>query len=181
MVISPFAPLSSLSSNELVVGIFVNEEDDERQSFEHSPTGIPKQSQRASNGAQKAFEIDSYVEFRVVKTNSKGKKQLRVLGIDKHNLYNKPIAEAQDGSRVKFTSNLISSFLNKDTVSRASRPISSISCCSVDAIRSSCFNIQFRDNMKLVIRQYEAESNDDATRIVDLIQYHMENSYRNAR
>jgi SAPK-interacting protein 1 (Sin1), middle CRIM domain/SAPK-interacting protein 1 (Sin1), Pleckstrin-homology len=95
-------------------------------------------------------ELRRYREFNVIKTNRRGKRQKRIMGIDSEKLYNK-----------------VNKLTGKDKVQRPFRLLSEIISVDVVSRSAASFRILFRDNNHEDERQYEAESRDQCLLIVD--------------
>ena len=102
----------------------------------------------------------AYSEYRVVKTNQRGKRQHRMFGIDRHKVYNKHVSSAGHRRRISFE------------VTRAYRWIRSIH--SITA-HSTTFTIQYHEKGgKLTQRQYETETRMECAEIVAKIRFLMQ-------
>lgn len=104
----------------------------------------------------------AYSEYIVIKTNSRGRKQKRVLGVDGTTIYNKA---------------------NKATVSRASRSIASVASCQMIPNKDMSFSICFTegDKRKLVVREYQTETYAECRQIVSKINFLVEQLKREER
>ena len=112
------------------------------------------------------FSVDSagaYSEYRVVKTNQRGKRQHRMFGIDRHKVYNKLVSKpAGHRRRISFE------------VTRAYRPISSIHSITADD-RPQHFTIVYEEKGgKLTSRQYETETRMECAEIVAKVRFLMQ-------
>ena len=112
------------------------------------------------------FTVESasaYSEYRVVKTNQRGKRQHRMFGIDRHKVYNKLVSKASGHRRrISFE------------VTRAYRPISSIHSITADD-RAQHFTIMFEEKGgKLTSRQYETETRMECAEIVAKVRFLMQ-------
>jgi len=114
-----------------------------------------------------------YAEYRVIKTNQRGKRQARIFGIDRHRIYNKtqpgggPLGDgggddldtslhggagggASHSGVLSFISRALSHSvvgdLTSSGVSRAVRDISTIASVHVVAQRPKCFCIAFKES-----------------------------------
>ena len=108
----------------------------------------------------------AYSEYRVVKTNQRGKRQQRMFGIDRHKVYNKHVASAGHRRRISFE------------VTRAYRWIRSIH--SITA-HSTSFTISYHEKGgKLTQRQYETETRMECAEIVAKIRFLMQLAQQDA-
>jgi len=95
-----------------------------------------------------------YQEFKVVKTNQRGKKQERIMGIDQEKIYNKnPLGS------------------NQDDVHRPYRLISEVASVEVLVDQPRCFRLTFKDKSGTEVRDYEADSRVVAQQIVSKIKF----------
>eukprot|EP00457_Paulinella_chromatophora_P004500 gb/GEZN01004512.1/.p1 GENE.gb/GEZN01004512.1/~~gb/GEZN01004512.1/.p1 ORF type:complete len:555 (+),score=113.60 gb/GEZN01004512.1/:97-1665(+) len=120
------------------------------------------------------FDIDSagaYCEYRVIKTNRKGKNQARVLGIDRENIHNKVSGAS---STKKF---LGLKKADVDKVSHPLRPVTSIVKCDLDHMphpgeEGMYFLLTFKeDNGKEKELLYKGETKIDVAEIIAKVQY----------
>jgi hypothetical protein len=107
------------------------------------------------------FSLESastYSEYRVIKTNERGKRQIRVLGIDAVKIYNKHVTK--NGHRRRLME-----------VMRAYRAIKSVSSVIIHPENALCFTIYFREKGKIISREYEAETKMECAEIVAKIRF----------
>jgi len=117
--------------------------------------------QTAPHPDQFILTLDSasaYSEYRVIKTNERGKKQNRMFGIDRHKVYNKHVANAAMKRRISFQ------------VTRAYRTIRSISSINTDSATKFSI-IYFEKGGKLSERQYETETKMECAEIVAKLRF----------
>jgi hypothetical protein len=140
-----------------------------------------------ANKSFRPIEVDSdakmtvefacaYSEYTVVKTNSRGRKQKRVLGIDESTIYNKPprgtVASAITAALPVFNT---PSFMRRASVEsgvqRASRPMASVASVDLIGNKEMCFNITFHDHItkKTTTREYMTETITECLEIVTKI------------
>jgi hypothetical protein len=119
--------------------------------------------------------------YNVIKTNGRGKRQSRRLGIDRNTIYN--LYEGKDVSTTN--TNLVSLFKKGPTV--AQRPIASVKDCMLleDRQPRIMFRILFnepslnrfkKDQLVIACRDYEAESEELAAEVVAKIKWIKTNS-----
>lgn len=127
------------------------------------------------------FSLDTasaYCEYRVIKTNQRGKRQPRIFGMDRHRIYNKTQSggdEADPGASGVF------SFIQRRIgtepgVSRATRDINTIASVHVVSLRPTCFCIAFkesaaRDSKVAQTREYELETKMECAEIVAKLRF----------
>jgi hypothetical protein len=107
------------------------------------------------------FSLESastYSEYRVIKTNERGKRQLRVLGIDAVKIYNKHVTKNGHRRRIM-------------EVMRAYRTIKCVSSVIIHPENALCFTIYFREKGKIISREYEAETKMECAEIVAKIRF----------
>lgn len=107
----------------------------------------------------------AYSEYAVIKTNARGRKQSRILGIDKDTIYNK------EERRTTVRTRRIS-FDTK--VSRASRPISSVVSCTMLPGKDQSFQITYHEAKKDITREYKTETKMECQQIVAKIKFLVE-------
>lgn len=78
----------------------------------------------------------SYAEYKVIKTNQRGRRQARVFAVDRYKLYNKTCAD-ESNSAFSFFKRRIST--SDQGVTRAFRYINTIASVHVVAMRPNCF------------------------------------------
>lgn len=134
------------------------------------------------------FTIESacaYSEYTVVKTNSRGRKQKRVLGIDENTIYNKPPRVVGTSTTSTLSSFQPPSFMRRSSieVQKATRPISSITACERIENKDMCFSVTFDDleKRKSVSREYKTETLTECREIVSKIQFLIEHHRRRNR
>jgi len=110
----------------------------------------------------------AYSEYKVVKTNQRGRKQTRVLGIDQHSIYNKSVPTVKNSKTSKIS---FHSMADKFSVQKKSRPMNTVVSCEVAGGRPQCFRILFTEGKKIVAREYETETKMECGEIVAKIQF----------
>jgi len=103
----------------------------------------------------------TYSEYKVVKTNERGRKQKRIMGIDKNTIYNK---KNQSGESIF-------------NVHKDQRLISTCSSCSVIKNKPRTFQIAYREKNQIISREYEAETKMECAEIVAKINFLMQLSH----
>ena len=157
-------PVSQLTTDDLRL---INKLDTPRRallppsvsSFSSSASGLPHPDHFI-------FTVDSasaYSEYRVVKTNQRGKRQHRMFGIDRHKVYNKLVSKPSGHRRrISFE------------VTRAYRPISSIHAITADD-KPQHFTIVFEEKGgKLTSRTYQTETMVECAEIVAKVRFLMQ-------
>jgi hypothetical protein len=105
------------------------------------------------------YEVAStYTEYRVIKTNERGKRQLRMLGIDGGMIYNKHVTKSGHRRRLL-------------QVMRAFRPIHSVQSVFIHHEKLTKFTICYREKNKIITRDYEAETTMECAEIVAKIRF----------
>jgi len=109
----------------------------------------------------------AYSEYKVIKTNQRGRKQTRVLGIDQSSIYNKSVPTVKaKASKISFHS-----VADKFSVQKKSRAMNTVVSCEVVGGRPQCFRILFHEGKKIVTREYETETKMECGEIVAKIQF----------
>ncbi len=115
------------------------------------------------------FTLDTagaYSEYKVIKTNERGKRQTRIFGIDRHKIYNKQLRT--DSSSAKSALKSAFSF----AVQTADRSITSITSITMgEGYRANHFTISYRDKGKVFSREYETETTMECAEIVAKIRF----------
>jgi len=118
----------------------------------------------------------AYSEYKVIKTNTRGKKQKRILGIDATNIYN---MHEKSTTKSKIIGRR-SSFEKAGAaggVAHPFRPISTVVQCEVMQEDPQSFKIVFRDpaTNSLKMLQYQTETKMECAEIVAKIEYLRQN------
>jgi hypothetical protein len=118
----------------------------------------------------------TYKEYEVIKTNSKGKRQKRILGINQHRLHNMTVAQAKELLKEKATGKSEKNVFKKKFQSifksvthHPEIPISSISCIEQDTKNFNCFYIDYVESGKKKKKLYETEKSSIAVEIISKI------------
>ena len=144
----------------------INKLDTPRRALLPSASSHTSSSSATPHPDQFLFTVDSasaYSEYRVVKTNQRGKRQHRMFGIDRHKVYNKLVSKPSGHRRrISFE------------VTRAYRPISSIHAITADD-KPQHFTIVYEEKGgKLTSRQYETETRMECAEIVAKVRFLMQ-------
>jgi len=110
----------------------------------------------------------AYSEYKVIKTNQRGRKQTRVLGIDQSSIYNKSVPTVKNSKTSKLS---FHSMADKFSVQKKSRPMNTVVSCEVVGGRPQCFRIYFHEGKKIVTREYETETKMECGEIVAKVQF----------
>ena len=107
----------------------------------------------------------AYTTYDVIKTNSNGRRQARVMGIDQDHIYNLMPNEEKTQTKGR-------GVLPSRTVKRALRNMDEVETVEVDAAGPpGAFRVVFREGTKLNIYQFEALDPRTAREIVAKIKY----------
>ena len=155
--------VSQLSTDDLRL---INKLDTPRRALLPSASSTSSSASAIPHPDQFIFTVDSasaYSEYRVVKTNQRGKRQHRMFGIDRHKVYNKLVSKPSGHRRrISFE------------VTRAYRSISSIHSITADD-RAQHFTIVYEEKGgKLTSRQYETETRMECAEIVAKVRFLMQ-------
>jgi hypothetical protein len=112
-----------------------------------------------------AASASEYSEWRVIKTNSKGKRQERWMGLDRHNIHNRAAPKAKEKT------GLFSGL----GVSRETRPVLSILHCAVAPDSLRCFSISYKNDDRVDTRLYEVDTPLACAEIVAKLRYLINN------
>jgi len=121
----------------------------------------------------------AYSQYEVIKTNSRGRPQRRIIGIDEHYIYNKIVQKSAPNQypRVSVDAHSKRSYNPRGKVKNAKRPITNVKRCMIIARKPQAFEITYEDKEKneQTIR-FKAETKMECREIVDkinfLIQHH---------
>jgi hypothetical protein len=130
----------------------------------------------------------AYSEYTVIKTNSRGRKQKRVLGIDETTMYNKPprsmVASAISAALPSFTTpNFMKRASVESGVKKASRPMASVTAVELIADKEMCFAVTFHDSEKkeTTRREFMTETVIECREVVEKIRFLISVHHRRSR
>ena len=156
-------PVSHLTTDDLRL---INKLDTPRRALLPSALSNHSSASATPHPDQFLFSADSasaYSEYRVVKTNQRGKKQHRMFGIDRHKVYNK-LVSAASGHRRRISFE----------VTRAYRSISSIHAITQDDTPQHFTIVYEERGGKLTSRQYETETRMECAEVVAKVRFLMQ-------
>ncbi|CAG9324636.1 unnamed protein product [Blepharisma stoltei] len=157
-----------------------------KKSFADSPTHEHRQTARRMTPSLKEeskFDPEmnfmskaqacAYHEYAVIKTNKRGKRQIRVLGIDQLRLYNMTQSEAKKNLKQKAATNAEKSVMRNKLVGLFRQvthhpeiPIANIHKVAQDEKNLSCFYIEYTEGNDRKTKLYETESSSIASEVI---------------
>lgn len=120
-------------------------------------------------------QASAYKEYEVIKTNRKGKRQKRILGINQLRLHNMTVAQAKQKLKEKALGNRDNVFRKKiksmfeSVTQHAAIEISSILCIKQDTKNYCCFYIDYVESGKKKKKLYETEKSMITVEIISKI------------
>ncbi len=122
-----------------------------------------------------------YTEHKVIKTNQRGKKQERLMGIDGTKIYNNKFGSGGEDvgvvcarMRCPRADELCGLVCVRETGTKVHRPFRLLSeVVSIEIMQQDprCFRVTFRDKTGIEVREYQAETKTDCAQIVAKIQF----------
>ena len=119
-------------------------------------------------------QASAYKEYEVIKTNAKGKRQKRILGINQLMLYNMTVKQAKDKLiKEKKTERgiMMQKFMSmlRPVTQHSQIPISQVHCVEQDLKNHSCLYIEYTEGGTKKRKLYETEKSSIAVEIISKI------------